>query len=128
MDENKLKFPVILFDSKCPMCVRFSHAIKKLDPNSEKVHVTDLHQEWIYKTYPQLSYEKTVQEIHFLKSEDEIFYGSQAISEVLNLIPQAKKFSWLIESNSGKKAIEFFYSTTNKLKHSLHKSCSECTK
>lgn len=131
MEENKkqsLKFPVVLFDSKCPMCIRFAQGISKLDPESEKINVTDLHQQWIYETHEFLDYEKVQDDIHFINEKHEIFIGKEAISQMAMLIPQVKKFSWLIESESGQKALEYFHNATSRLKTSLRKSCPECTK
>lgn len=117
-------FPLVLFDSECTLCKRFSQALSRLDGKKE-LSVISLHENWIYEKYNHLSKEKCQQALHVLINEKDFLVGGDAIEFLITKLPGVKNIAWLIESENGKKTLNFFYNHINKLRSNT-KNCKSC--
>ena len=131
MDEElKLSYPLILFDSECPLCVRYKQSLLRLDLD-KKFSFTSIHDSETTK-YIEVDESKNANDfknkLHVFTSSSEFLEGADALSFIVELLPGASKFSWLIESNMGKKAINFFYEMSDQYRRSLLNRCSSCKK
>ena len=124
MDELK-KLPILLYDEKCPLCVRFKQSLRRLE-DGDKVNFVSIYNDEIYEHY-KLSKEECFEEIHFIKEDKTIIRGEAVIKHIISLYPLASKFSWLLESNMGQKAVHYFHSMTNKMRKDLKRKCPSCT-
>ena len=124
MDE-KLNPPIILFDEKCPLCVRFKDSLKMLD-GTEKITPISIDNEKVYEQFPSLNKESCHKEVHYIDSDGKILVGEHAMEHLIKLFPLVNKFSWLVESNMGKSAVSYFHSMTNKYRRTLKKKCPSC--
>lgn len=125
--EEKRQPPILLFDSECSLCVRFKDSLSMVE-GAEKITAISIHDEDIYKEYPELNKEKCQEKVHYITSDSTILVGEEAIEHLIKLYPIVNKFSWLIESNMGRKAVDYFHSMTNKYRKTLIKKCPTCTK
>tara|TARA_R110000868_G_C10946014_1_gene767436 strand:+ start:118 stop:489 length:372 start_codon:yes stop_codon:yes gene_type:complete len=113
----------IFHDSDCILCRRYKQALDLIAHN--QIVWIDIHTDQCVA--PQgLSKAELLQEIHILNSDGDLLKGSEAIQYLISAIPAAKRFSWLIESDSAKKAIDVFHSTSDKLRRRLINSCPSC--
>lgn len=127
MDEkkNNLEFPVLLFDHECPLCLRFKQSLEKV-PGHEAITKISLHEEWIYEELPFLNKEHCEEALHLIVSPEKILIGPEAVEYLIKQFPQVKKFSWLLESAMGQKAVDYFYKMANNYRDSLRKRCHKC--
>jgi predicted DCC family thiol-disulfide oxidoreductase YuxK len=118
--------PVIIFDQECPLCVRFKQSLLFLD-RGNKFDFVPLQDETIYIKYPILNREECEKDIHILVNEDKFYKGKEALEYLIENYPKVKSFSWLIESESGQKALNFFHDKVSDLRKHL-KNCPRCPK
>ena len=113
----------IFYDSQCILCRRYKQALDLLA--HDKLKWVDLHaQDFVIPD--GLKHEDMLNEIHIFTLERELLRGSQALQYIITTIPAAKRFSWLMERDSAKKAIDVFHTTSDKLRRRLIKSCPSC--
>jgi len=125
--EEKLVPPILLFDSECPLCVRFKDSLKMID-GTEKITPISIHTDEVYNQFPELDKLQCTEKVHYITSDSKILVGEEALEHLIKLYPIVNKFSWLIESNMGRKAVDYFHSMTNKYRKTLIKKCPTCTK
>ncbi|MCO4753405.1 MAG: DUF393 domain-containing protein, partial [Bacteriovoracaceae bacterium] len=114
-------------DEQCPLCVRFKQALQFID-KEEKIQMTPLQESWIYESFPQLEKSECEQTIHLLDESGRVLKGGQVVEYLIANYPGVKKFAWLVESESGKKAVNFFYDKVNELRDKVKKDCHGCGK
>lgn len=119
-----LQYPIVLFDSECILCARFSYALGKLDLNNE-INRISLNEDWVYEEFDFLTKAKCKESLHVILNKNECIIGSEAIEFLVKKLPGVKKIAWLIESENGRKAINFFYNHVNNLRTNK-KKCSSC--
>lgn len=119
--------PIVIFDSECPLCVRFKQSLFFLDKGREFEFVA-LQEEYLFQKYAILNKSECESEIHVLLSEELVIKGPEAVKYIISKYSAVKKFSWLIESESGQKAINSFYSKVNQLRKDYKKNCPNCNK
>ena len=78
-------------------------------------------------SFPQLNKEECLKEPHFIDENFNIFKGKEAITQIIKRFPHAEKFSWLIESGMGQKAIDFFNKVAKSLREEFIKDCKGCS-
>lgn len=108
------------------MCTRFKQALEKLDIH-KKIEYVSLHEDALYETFSTLSKEECNETIHLITEQDEILIGARAIEHLATLFPGVNKLSWLLEKESSKKAMDFFYSKLQELRKNS-KNCKSCQK
>jgi len=116
---------IIVFDSECPLCVRFKQSLLFLD-KGDKFEFRSLQDETTFLEYPILDKNECEKEINIIINKSEVLKGPDAVEFIIKSYPKAKAFSWLIESESGKKTMDFFYNKVNQLRKNYKKSCSKC--
>ena len=124
MEEQK---PILIYDRECALCKRFAQALDFLDKDESIVKVP-LQEEWLYEKHPKLVREECEQAIHLIKPDGTIIKGAAVIEFLVVYYPGVRKFSWLVESESGKKAVGFFYDKVNELRDKMKKDCKGCNK
>ena len=123
--KNKYDLPIILFDSECSLCVRFKQSLDRIGA-SDKYNMISLHDEYVYELYPFLNKEQCQEAIHMVDENKQIFIGSDTLEQIVKNYPAVSKFSWLIESEMGKKTLDLFYSMSNRYRDSLLNKCPKC--
>lgn len=131
MDKEKIK-NIILFDNKCTLCNRFKTSLERITSPKE-VEFLSIHNEETFKRFPKITFENASKEVHLVKiidnekeSSESIFKGKEAITEIVKSFPFASKFSWLIESNKGQEAINYFHKKTERYRKILLERCQNC--
>lgn len=127
LDTEAPKLPILLYDSECNLCNRFKLSLERL-PNSDQISMISIHDKSIYEHFSELSFEETSKHVHVIDENKNIISGADAISYIIHKFPLANKFSWLIESNMGQKAIQFFHDKANQVREELQKHCGNCNK
>ncbi|MBL6990929.1 MAG: DUF393 domain-containing protein [Bacteriovoracaceae bacterium] len=129
--KSKLKeehpLPILLYDHECSLCQRFRDSLCRLAGNNV-VSTVSIHQEEIYEVYPQLDKQLCNEELHLIVDEQTILSGSEALQWLIAKLPGVSKFAWLIESNAGKKSIDFFNEMASKYRKVLLDRCPSCKK
>lgn len=125
MSEKLPDLPLLIYDSECTLCVRFTQALKRL-PGTSDINTVSIHEEKIYEEYPALKKEECHQVVHLILQDGKIIAGPEVLEYLVEQFPGVSKFSWLIESNMGKKTIDYFHKVANKCRQSLIKRCSTC--
>ena len=120
-----MKLPILLFDEKCPLCLRFKQAFERI-PGSDRVTPVSIYDEKVYENFPQINPEAASQELHYLDSEGNVYAGKDALTQLMVEFPLVKKFSWLIESNMGQKAVSYFNQVAKNYRDRLIKDCINC--
>ncbi len=124
----ELKLPLLIYDSECPLCVRFKQSLEKLDVNHRVQYVPLTHDE-VFKTYQQLDPEKCRARVHYLTETGNVLTGGEVITELLKHFPGVGRMAWLLDSEAGKKTAEFFYQTVETLRQKAkadEESCKTC--
>jgi predicted DCC family thiol-disulfide oxidoreductase YuxK len=125
MTKEEFKLPLLIYDSKCSLCVRFTQALQNL-PGTNKINKISLHTEELYSRYPLLNKEDCKKVIHLILENNEILAGPKVLEHLIELFPGVSKFTWLIESKMGQKTLDYFHKVANKARQSLIKRCPTC--
>lgn len=121
-----MKLPVLIFDSECPLCVRFSQGLKLLD-KSNKYNYASVQDDEVYKKLSFLNKEECEEVVHLVVSKDEIYRGPEVIEYLLKEIPAVEKFAWLLDSDKSKDAMNAFYNKLNEVRKIIkRKGCTGC--
>ena len=127
VQNEKLDAPLLLFDHECSLCVRFKDSLKKINID-QQINMISLHDENVYKRYPFLKKKECIESIHLVlgETQEDVLVGEKVIEYLVTLNPIIKKFSWLVESKMGQKAIGFFHSAVSNYRESLLNRCTGC--
>lgn len=120
-----MELPILLFDEKCPLCLRFKLALERLSGASQITFVS-IHNEEIYQVFPEIDPELAFKELHYLDENGGIYAGKDALTKLMLDFPPVKKFAWLIESNMGQKAVTYFNQVAKNYRERLIKDCINC--
>lgn len=113
----------VYYDSQCELCKRYQQAIEFLARG--KIDWIDLHDESA-KLPHGVDKAELLSEIHAQTNDGHLHVGADALAVIIEQIPGAERFSWLMQRDSAKKALEVFYNTSEKLRRRLMKSCPSC--
>jgi predicted DCC family thiol-disulfide oxidoreductase YuxK len=122
--ENK-NLPLLLFDDRCTLCLRFKQALERI-PESGEIRMVSIYHQPIYEEFPHLNREECQKHVHFINEKGEIFKGEEAIAQLVIKFPIIKKFSWLITSGMGQKALRYFHKIAKSYREKLIKECKNC--
>lgn len=120
-----MKLATLLYDSECNLCVRFKKALEYLD-NDSKLNYKSIYDTSVYITYPQLDEEECKEVIHLIDNDGRIYRGTDVITYLVSIFPGVSKFSWLLDSDSGKKATSAFYKKINEIRIMKKRNCYTC--
>ena len=121
----KFKLPCLLYDESCPLCLRFKQSLQRTDLKND-LYYYPIQNKRLYSEFTFISEEEVYHEVHLILSSSEVLKGSDVITYLTTQNEAIKKFSWLIESKMGQKAIDIFYKTSNKYRETLRKRCHKC--
>ena len=117
--------PVLIYDSECSLCERFKKGLDFLD-KEEKIQKVALQEDWPFETFENLNREECEEVVHLVTEEGKMLKGAEVVEYLVSFYPGVKRFSWLIESESGKKAVDFFYDKVNQIRKNLKDDCRGC--
>jgi predicted DCC family thiol-disulfide oxidoreductase YuxK len=120
-----MKIATLLYDSECTLCVRFKKALEYLD-NDSQLNFKSIYDPSVYVSYPDLDEERCKEIIHLIDHEGRVFRGADVITFLLKIFPGVSKFSWLLDSESGKKASNAFYKKINDIRNMKKRNCYTC--
>jgi len=121
-----MKLPILLFDAECPLCVRFTQALRLVD-KKEHISFISIYDDDIYTAFPDLSKEECAETIHFITEDKTIIKGGDVIEHLVKEIPSVEKFAWLLESDRSKQAVDAFYKKINEVRKIIkRKGCTGC--
>lgn len=127
MKQSHYKLPVLIYDEDCPLCVRFMQALERL-PGTEAITKIPLQDENLYLHFTEITQDECFEEMHYIDEDGKILKGNQVPEVLIGKFPAVKKFSWLIESQVGQKAIDYFHLMASKYRKHLKKDCPDCKK
>lgn len=122
------KLPLLIYDSECILCIRFKQTLEKIDLNN-LLHYASIHDEQVFIQFPQLKKEDCLKVIHFIDENQKITKGSEVIVSLMKHYPTVSRLTWMLETDVGKKALDFFYQKVNDIRNSLvEEPCNQCKK
>lgn len=118
---------VIIFDSECPLCIRFKQGLELMD-RSQKLRFLPVQDSKTFEEFPELNIEDCLSQVHLITEDRMILKGPEVIEYLIKILPGVSKLSWLLDSESGKKATQFFYQKVEELRDILKEKedCKEC--
>lgn len=130
MDEliKTFQTPALFYDEQCSLCRRFKQSLERLELKDD-VNFYPIQDKRIYSFFSHIENftpEALAQEVHFMTRDQKVLKGSEAISYLVQQNPKVNKFSWLVESKMGQKALDIFYNTSNRYRETLRKRCGQC--
>ena len=120
-----MKAPILLYDEKCSLCLRFKQTFERL-PGASKVTLVSIYNEDVFHNFPQIDPKHAFQELHYIDENGGVFAGKDALTQLMVEFPLVKKFAWLIESNMGQKALSYFNQVAKNYRDRLIKDCNNC--
>lgn len=121
-----MNLPLLIFDSECPLCVRFSQGLKLLDKEG-KFNFASVYDDELYKKYPFLNQEECEDVVHLVISEIEILKGGEVLEYLIREIPAVEKLAWLLDSEKTKNAVNAFYKKVNEVRRFVkRRGCTGC--
>ncbi|MEH0860415.1 MULTISPECIES: thiol-disulfide oxidoreductase DCC family protein [Halobacteriovorax] len=128
MEEN-YKLPILIFDDECPLCIRFKDSLARLE-GAKKISFIPVNDKKVYEQFKELGLneEECQNVVHYITSDKKVLKGEDVIAHLVKLYPLVHKFSWLIESDMGKKATDYFHKTTNAYRKMIKRKCPNCMK
>lgn len=124
----ELKPPLLLYDSDCPLCVRFKQGLERLDVE-KRVTYHPIQDETVFKLFPQLTLEECRLKVHYLREDGFVLKGSEVVTELLHHFPGVSKFGWLLDSDVGRKTVDFFYNQVELIRQRMKdkdNGCGDC--
>ncbi len=116
----------LLFDPECSLCARFKVSLERLDKENQITYLS-IYDENLLQRFPFLAGRDFHAEVHLVNREGDVFVGGEVITELLKTFPLVQKFSWLLDSESSKKAMSIFYKSLNSFRRS-RLDCPKCQK
>ena len=110
----KYHLPVVLYDSECPLCLRFKQGLEFLDKN---LCFISAREDFIYTEFPELSRQACLEKVHLITEEKKILSGPEVVDYLAQKLPGVSKLGWLLDTDQGKKVKEFFYFLVEVLLH-----------
>lgn len=128
MITDELKFPIVLYDSECSLCTRFRQGIEMIDKNIN-FHFLSIHSPKAKELSLHFKLDSIHEKMHLIDENFNIHIGSDAITFMTSKLPAVSKFTWLLQTDIGKKTSDFFYDKVNQIRHSMiEKDCHHCSK
>ncbi len=95
---------------------------------SKSIRFVPLQDESIFIEFPELNPEDCSAQVHLITSERKILKGHDVVEYLIKTLPGISKLSWLLDSESGKKASQFFYQKVEELREIMKAKddCREC--
>lgn len=95
----------------------------------KRVSYCPIQDEDIFKQYPQLDPEACRLKVHYLREDGALLTGSEVVTELLHHFPGVSKFGWLLDSEVGRKTVDFFYQQVEQMRQRMKEkdeSCGTC--
>jgi predicted DCC family thiol-disulfide oxidoreductase YuxK len=119
----KYHLPVVLYDSECPLCLRFKKGLEFLDKN---LCFISAREDFIYTEFPELSRQACLEKVHLITEEKKILSGPEVVDYLAQKLPGVNKLGWLLDTDQGKKVKEYFYQKVEELRELTNKNHSDC--
>lgn len=124
-EKESYELPILLYDSHCELCKRFKLSLERV-PGTDHINMVSIHDHKVYEKYEQINFEDCKEELHYLDSDGAVHKGEKVLSLLIEQFPLVKKFSWLIQSGMGQKAVKYFYDKVDQYRDELLKRCGNC--
>ncbi len=116
---------VLLYDSECALCTRFKKALEYLDTDGI-LEYKSIYDQSVYMNYPELNEDECKEVVHLIDPSGKIHTGGDVVIYLTKIFPGVSKFSWLLESDSAKKASSAFYKKINEMRIMKKSNCYTC--
>ncbi len=123
--KTNFSLPILLYDDQCTLCTRFKQGLEKI-PGTDIFLMESIHNEDIYSEFPELSRSLCLDEVHIIDENGVILSGADAVTNLVTRFPVVKNFTWLLDSDIGKRAVTSFYKALSRCRSELKKRCSTC--
>lgn len=115
----------LFFDDECPLCLRFSQALKRIDSDGV-IEFHSIREPTTFELFPQLDTLECQATVHLLTHDHKLLKGSEVIDHLIGILPAVSKFSWLLDNQIGKKTTQLFYGVLQSYRESLLNRCPKC--
>ena len=121
----ELKPPLLLYDAECPLCVRFKQGLERLDVD-KRVNYCPIQDEHVFTLYPQLDPAACRLKVHYLREDGAVLIGGEVVTELLHHFPGVSKLGWLLDSEVGRKTVDFFYEQVEQMRRRIKEKDETC--
>ena len=90
----------LLYDEDCALCLRFQKAIKEMD-SAGRIEPVGFHDRRIPEIVPHLKPEELVNNFHLVFPDGSVKSGSQALPDLLSLLPSLRFVGWILKTVPG---------------------------
>ncbi len=118
---------IIIYDHECELCKRFKLALERMD-HQNLFGFLSAREDTTFDLFPNLNQDDCLETLHLLDPDRNILCAGEAINYILQSLPEAKKYLWLLDTKAGKKATDLFYKTIDTFRKSSLHSCGKCGK
>lgn len=119
----KYHLPLVLYDSECPLCLRFKQGLEYLDKN---LCFVSAREDAIYGEFPELSREACLEKVHLITEDRKILAGPEVVDYLAHRLPGISKLAWLLDNEQGKKVKDYFYQKVEELRELSQKKKNDC--
>ena len=119
----KYHLPLVLYDTECPLCLRFKQGLEYLDKN---LCFVSAREDEIYTEFPELDRQACLEKVHLITEHKKILVGPEVVDYLAQRLPGIAKLAWLLDNEQGKKVKEFFYQKVEELRELSQKSNEDC--
>lgn len=123
----ELKLPILLYDGDCPLCVRFKQGLERLDVEN-RVTYWPIQNAEVFQRFSQLDRGACQQKVHYLREDGTVLSGGAVVTELLHHFPGISKLGWLLDSEIGRKTVDYFYDQVEQLRSRMKEkeNCGTC--
>jgi predicted DCC family thiol-disulfide oxidoreductase YuxK len=121
----KYHLPLVIYDSECPLCLRFKQGLEHID---KSLHFASVREESVFIEFPELSRQACLEKVHLLTITGEILSGPEVVDHLLHTLPGVSKLAWLLDNDQGRKVKDYFYQKVEELRELTTKKSEGCDK
>ena len=112
----------LFYDDKCPLCVSFNKAVKRMDLHNH-IQSMPLQSAKVTELFPDLDREYMEQNFTVRTDEGWVYYNEAAIKEIFILLPALKYASWVYKLPGVEKGMGSMY---RMVKRNRFRVCGSC--
>ncbi len=119
------KIPAILFDSECSVCSKSKAFIELFDLN-KIFYFYSIRDSNTFKLFSLVDPEEAHATIHLVSDKETILRGEEAVRYIFSRLPFFNRFSFAINSATGKLLSSLVYHRVNEYRKSKLEACAPC--
>ncbi|MBN1501502.1 MAG: DUF393 domain-containing protein [Spirochaetes bacterium] len=109
---------ILLYDGECSLCIRFAGFISRFDKKHE---IFPIPLQKYIETDDSITYDDLMKDVHLLGVNGEVLTGAAAVNMILQIVPAAGPYRWMMKTKAGEKLSKAAYMTLK-----IIRGCPSC--